>query len=307
MRLAMGDFATGWQKYEWRWHHKSLDLPRRGLKQPLWLGRENLFGRTILLHAEQGLGDTIQFARYAPLVARRGATVMLDVPPPLEALLASLRDVTLVRSHALPLPVFDYQCPLPSLPLALGTMLETIPAEVPYLSPPADRVEKWRALIGNDTPPRIGLAWAGCPAHKNDRNRSIPLALLRPLLGTPGGAPAPRFFALQKELREADRPILEAAPALTQLADQIDDFADTAAIIALLDLVITVDTSVAHLAGALGKPVWILLPFAADWRWMIQRSDSPWYPSARLFRQPAIGDWQSVVRLMCEALSQIIA
>ncbi|MBV8654350.1 MAG: glycosyltransferase family protein, partial [Alphaproteobacteria bacterium] len=302
MRLATGDFETGWRKYEWRWRTERLGLTERHLPRRRWSGAEDLSGKTILLHAEQGLGDTLQFVRYAPLLAQRGARVVLEVLAPLQSLLAALPGISVLRQGA-QLPAFDYHCPLLSLPLACGTTLASLAAETPYLAPPADRIALWRPRIESGPAPRIGIVWAGHPTHENDRNRSIPFALLRPLLGDTESA-GPRFFALQKEPRESDKATLSAVPGLTLLGDRLADFADTAAAISLLDLVITVDTAVAHLAGALGKAVWILLPFAADWRWMLGRADSPWYPSARLFRQKAIGDWDSVVGDVRDALSR---
>jgi hypothetical protein len=226
---------------------------------------------------------------------------VLEVQPALAPLLAELEGASLIHARGEPLPPFDCHCPLLSLPLAFGTTRETIPAEVPYLFPAPHKIAQWRPAIGQGEQPRIGLTWAGSPTHGNDRNRSIPLPLLRPLLGHPGL----RFVALQKDLRDGDAQMLASIKGITFPGEELRDFSDTAAVISLLDLVITVDTSVAHLAGAMGKPVWVLLPFSPDWRWLIDRSDSPWYPSARLFRQPAIGDWQSVVTEVRNALERI--
>jgi hypothetical protein len=256
-------------------------------------------GKTILLHAEQGIGDTLQFVRYVPLVVQLGARVVLVVQRPLVYLLAGLEGVATLCGQGDPLPEFDCHCPLVSLPLAFGTTVDTIPAPVPYLAPAPGKVLQWRSLIDRHQSPLIGLAWSGSREHKNDRNRSIPLQYLLPLLKIPDFT----FFALQKELRDGDAMLIEHAPRIMTLGEKLNDFTDTAAIISLLDLVITVDTAVAHLAGAMGKPVWILLPFSADWRWMRERHDSPWYPTARLFRQPAIGDWASVVSEVQGALA----
>jgi tetratricopeptide (TPR) repeat protein len=290
-RLALGDFARGFAAYEWRWKVAALAPHRRAFRQPPWLGTPDVAGRTILLHAEQGLGDTIQFARYAKTLARRGATVVLEVAPPLKPLLCALDGAARVLAQGEALPAFDLHCPLASLPLALKTELASIPADVPYLAAPAERVEKWRARVEALPRPRVALAWAGNAAHANDRNRSIALSRLAPLWSVAGLS----FVSVQRELREVDAGVLARAPRLFHLGDELADFADTAAVLALCDLVISVDSAAAHLAGAMARPVWILLPFAPDWRWMLARADSPWYPTAKLFRQPAIGDWESVV------------
>ena len=286
--LETGDFARGFAGYEWRWKRDS-ELKPRGFVQPQWRG-EDVRGKTILLHAEQGFGDTIQFLRYLPMVAAKGAKIVLEIPDDLRPLIGPTAGLAAVIRRGETPPPFDVHCPLMSLPLAFGTTLDTIPAAVPYLRAPAERIDKWRALLSGAARPRVGLVWSGKPTHKNDRNRSIPLAAFAPLLRTPGIA----FVSLQKDYRDADREALEASP-LARLDHALGDFADTAAAIANLDLVIAVDTAVAHLAGSLGRPLWLLLPAIGDWRWLIGRADSPWYPSARLFRQPRIGDWQSVI------------
>jgi tetratricopeptide (TPR) repeat protein len=288
--LTLGDFARGFAGYEWRW--KIPKAPhRRTFRQPLWLGTPPVAGRTILLHAEQGLGDTIQFARYVTPLARAGAKVVLEVAPPLKQVLSGVEGATHVIAQGEALPPFDLHCPLASLPLAFKTDLVSIPAEIPYLAAPAERLEKWRARMNALARPRIALAWSGNPAHANDRNRSIPLARLEPLWSVAG----PAFISVQRDLREGDAGVLGRAGRLVHLGDELADFADTAAVLALCDLVISVDSAVAHLAGAMGRPVWILLPFSPDWRWLLAREDSPWYPTTRLFRQPAIGDWTSVI------------
>ena len=293
-RLALGDLDAGWKKYQWR--RLTGSFHRRKTPRPLWLGNWDLSGKTILLHGEQGLGDTLQFVRYVPHVARRGARVILAVQRPLAALLAGSAGVTVLRAQGDAIPPYDCYCPLPSLPLAFGTTVETIPAEIPYVRVPADRAAKWRPLMEAIGRPRIGLMWAGNLANPN-RRRWIPLRLLLPLTQMRDL----HFVALQRELPEGDAQLLESANMATFLGDHQADLADTAAIIATLDLVITVDTSIAHLAGALGKPVWVLLPFSADWRWLRQRDDSPWYPTARLFRQPALADWAGVVTQVADA------
>jgi tetratricopeptide (TPR) repeat protein len=296
--LALGRLAEGWQPYEARWRVKGVaGLP--DFQCPLWLGAENIAGKTILLHAEQGLGDTIQFCRYAALVAQQGARVILEVQPALRTLLADIQGPHQIVARGDTLPDFDCHCPLLSLPLALGTRLETIPAPVPYLAAQPDLVARWEAVLGPKERSRIGIAWAGSPGYKDDRKRSIPLRRLRPLL-TAGAS----VVSLHHEVCAADLEVLDAHPEILQFGEELRDFTDMAALVTLLDLVISVDTSVVHLAGALGKPVWVLLPFAPDWRWTLDRTDSPWYPTARLFRQPCIGDWDSVIRTVVERLAE---
>ena len=296
-RLVCGDFARGWRAYEWRWKTPAM-APPRNFAQPLWRGDTDLAGKTILLHAEQGLGDTLQFCRYAPMVAARSARVVLEVQPPLKPLLESLAGVQRVIARSEPLPEFDCHCPLLSLPLAFATRLETVPAAVPYLAAPPERVALWAARLGPKAVPRVGIACAGRATNWNDRNRSIGLAQLLAL-----AIPGVTLISLQKQLRALDRELLEAQPHICRLGEEFTDFADTAAVIGELDLVISVDTAVAHLAGAMGKPVFILLPYAPDWRWLLERSDSPWYPTARLFRQTRPGDWDSVIAEVRAALA----
>ena len=300
VRLALGDYATGWKIYPWRLLGASFSKGKKRPAQPLWLGQWDIAGKTILLHGEQGLGDTIQFARYVPLVAQQGANVILAVQRPLTALMASLKGASLVRGQGEPVPPFDGYCPLPSLPLAFKTTLATIPADVPYLSAPAERLAKWRPVLDALPRPRVGLMWTRGPSP-HDR-RSLPLRLLQPLLKLPDV----RFVALQKEVPESEAALF-ASTGMPSFGERLADLADTAAIIAMLDLVITIDTSIAHVAGALGKPMWVLLPFSSDWRWQRHRTDSSWYPSARLFRQPAPGDWQSVVAQVANALRELPA
>lgn len=298
-RLALGDYATGWKKYAWRKLTANFSHGKKNPPRPLWLGNWDIAGKTILLHGEQGLGDTIQFARYAPRVAQRGARVILAVQEPLSPLLGDIEGVSVLRAKGEAVPPFDCYCPLPSLPLAFGTTLDTIPADVPYVRPPADRLAKWRPAMESLGRPRIGLMWRGSQ-HNQLRNRAIPLRILLPLLDLPDL----HWVALQKEVPEEDMPLLEGARIATFLGDRQSDLADAAAMIAMLDLVITIDTSIAHLAGAMGKPVWVLLPFSADWRWLRHRDDSPWYPTARLFRQAALGDWTSVARQVENAIGR---
>jgi len=289
-RLLLGDFANGLPLYESRWQDEQLPRARREYGQPPWSGHEEIEGRTILLHAEQGLGDTIQFSRYAELVAARGARVVLEVPPALKRLLAALRGVHQVLAIGESLPSFDCHCPLLSLPLAFATRLETIPAMIPYVASDSRKVSEWRTRLGDSPRPRVGLAWSGSTVHTNDRNRSLPLSIMVGLVG-----PEAQFVSLQPDVRVSDEDVLHARGELLHFGRDLRDFTDTAALVELMDLVVTVDTAVAHLAGAMGKPVWILLPLNPDWRWLLDRDDSPWYRSARLFRQTTIGDWEGVI------------
>jgi tetratricopeptide (TPR) repeat protein len=299
--LTLGDFSRGFAAYEWRWKVATMAPHRRTLRQPLWLGTPAIGRRTILLHAEQGYGDTIQFVRYVKPLARDGANVVLEVAPALKPLMSGIDGAACVLAHGEARPPFDLHCPLASLPLAMKTELADIPAESPYLVAPAERLAKWRARMDALDRPRIALAWSGSAAHANDRNRSIALARLEPLWSIDG----PSFVAVQRDLREDDAHALAGAPRLVRLGDELADFADTAAVLALTDLVISVDSAVAHLAGAMGRPLWILLPFAPDWRWMLDREDSPWYPTAKLFRQPSIGDWASVIARVRAELAHV--
>jgi tetratricopeptide (TPR) repeat protein len=287
--LTVGDFRRGFEEYEWRWRRTGMPGHSRG--RPLWLGEYPLGGRTILLHAEQGLGDMIQFARYVPLLARTGARAVLEVQPQLKALLRELEGVAAVVARGEPLPSFDVHCPLGSLPLALKTEPATIPDEVPYVRADDDHIGKWRPRLEALRRPLIAVAWSGNVQHMNDRNRSIPLSALASLWsGVSAG-----FVGIQRDLRDGDAELLARESRVTQIGGELADFSDTAAVIAVADLVITVDTSVAHLAGAMGRPVWILVPFSPDWRWTLSGESSRWYPTARLFRQPSLGDWDSVI------------
>ena len=296
-RLLLGDFERGWKEYEWRWKLKDREAARRDFPQPLWIGSPGVKGRTILLHSEMGLGDTLLFCRYAKKVAALGASVLLEVQPPLLPLLANLEGATRVLVRGGPLPAFDCHCPLMSLPLAFKTDLETIPADVPYVRGDPVRVAAWKDRLGEATKPRVGLVWSGSVALRNDK-RSMTLADALPLVGDWA-----QWVSLQKEVRNTDAALLASRPDILHFGADLTDFADTAALVELLDVVVTVDTSVANLAGAMGKPVWIMLPFNPhDWRWLLDRDDSAWYPTARLFRQSAVGDWAGVVRRVSEEL-----
>ena len=297
-RLCVGDFRTGWAKYERRWRHPKFAARRVSFPRPIWRGETAIAGKTILLCAEQGMGDAIQFARYAPMVAALGAKVLLGVYRPLVGLLASVPGVSAVIADGETLPDFDLYCMLLSLPLAFRTELATIPSQVPYIRPDQALIEEWRPRVPNNGRLRVGVCWAGSTAHVADRRRSIPLDQFATLLAVPGID----FVSLQKDVDVPQAVVLRNL-GVTQLGDDFRDFADTAAVVALLDLVITVDTSVAHLAGAMGKAVGMLVAFSPDWRWMLDRTDTPWYPTMRLFRQSAIGDWRGpLARLRAELM-----
>jgi len=305
--LTRGDYRRGFAEYEWRWRRTGMPAQRsRG--KPLWLGEYPLARKTILLHAEQGLGDTIQFARYAPLVAASGAKVVLEVQAELQPLLRRLDGVAAVIARGETPPPFDVHCPLGSLPLALHTEPDTVPAQIPYLSADAAKLAQWSARLEALPRPWVAFAWSGNPSHDNDRNRSIAFARLAPLFGPPSPAGEGRerasFVSVQRELRSEDAAALAGAPRVMHLGAELEDFSDTAAVLALCDLVIAVDTAVVHLAGAMGRPVWVLLPFAPDWRWTRDGDVTPWYPTARLFRQTSLGDWDGVVARVADELGR---
>jgi tetratricopeptide (TPR) repeat protein len=305
LHLTLGEFAVGWPLYEARFDVPALGNPARQFSAPRWNGAEPLEGKTLLVHAEQGLGDVIQFCRYLPLLAARGIRVVFEVMPSLKPLLRSLPGAIQLVGRGEPLPPVDYYCPLLSLPLALGTRLETIPAQVPYLKADPERIAHWsrrlRALPGL----RVGIAWQGNPAVEKliwARGRSIPLAALEPLAQLPGV----RLISLQKGPGLEQLHNAAFATQILDLSSELDcgpdAFLDTAAAMAGLDLIISSDTSIAHLAGALGHPVWIALAASPEWRWGLERSDSPWYPTMRLFRQSAARNWQDVVAAMVGAI-----
>jgi tetratricopeptide (TPR) repeat protein len=317
-RLMIGDFARGWQQHEWRWETTQLRAVKRHFSQPQWVGSPDIAGKTILLHAEQGFGDTLQFCRYVPRVAERAAHVILEVPKSLHALMRTLPGTAQIILRGGPLPAFDLHCPLLSLPLAFGTQLETIPAQTPYLSASANKATAWRerldahSLAGNlgaNKRPRIGLVWAGDPrkrvpgANRIDRQRSIEFDQLAPIFQVHDC----EFYSLQKgddaaaQLRNStlDHGVIDWS------AD-FHDFSDTAALIENLDLVIAVDTAVAHLAGALGKPLWLINRYNTCWRWLLDRDDSPWYPTARVFRQDETRAWDPVMVRIQTALQDYV-
>jgi tetratricopeptide (TPR) repeat protein len=301
-RLRRGDFDQGWRDYEARWQADSAKLKPRHFSQPLWLGEAPLKNKTILLHAEQGLGDTLQFCRYVSLVADHGARVVLEVQPQLRNLLSGLAGVSQIVAQGEPLPPFDLHCPLMSLPHAFGTTGTTIPKPASYLEPPAEKLALVQDKLGPRTRPRIGFVWSGNPKHKNDRRRSVPLDQL--IAAMPVQA---HLFSFQKDLRPGDQAVLSGHSQVTSLGEHLHDFTDTAAYCAAMDLIVSVDTSLAHLAAALGKPTWILLPFNPDWRWLLDRRDSPWYDAATLYRQNSPDDWASALNTLKTDLSQFCA
>ncbi len=298
--LALGEYREGWAAYESRWLDPRFCEDERSYDVPLWrnVPGSTIAGRTLLLHAEQGLGDTIQFVRYVPMVRRLGARVVLEVQAPLLRLFDGIADTVIAAGAEL--PPCDAHCPLLSLPCAFGTELPTIPARIPYLRADAALQREWRAALGPRTGLRVGLAISGSPGHPEDALRSIPAALLRPLLALPGVG----FHLVQKDVRESDAAVLRDVPSLRNHADRLGDFADTAALLATLDLLVSVDTSVAHLGGALGLPVWLLVQSNADFRWLRVRGDSPWYPTMRLFRQHEPRRWEPVLARVADALRE---
>jgi tetratricopeptide (TPR) repeat protein len=296
--LLSEEFEQAWPLYEWRWKSTGTS-PHRGFAQPLWLGKEPIAGKTILLHAEQGLGDSVQFSRYARLVSERGARVVLEVQSPLVGLLAGLDGVSQVVARGDALPAFDCHCPLLSLPMVFATTLDSIPSPGPYLRCNPDWLAAWRERLGAQTRPRVGLVWSGSPDHRNDRSRSLALASLIEHL-----PPTCEYISLQTEVREADQAVLKYS-AIRHFAEDIRDFRDTAALCELTDVVVSVDTSVAHVAGALGRPAWILLPYCPDWRWLLNREDSPWYSSIRLYRQSDDRSWKPVLERVAADLRTV--
>jgi tetratricopeptide (TPR) repeat protein len=301
--LLAGNLADGWRAYEHRYAARSAQELERFAGARRWRG-EPLAGCRIMVHAEQGLGDMIHFARYLPLLAARGAEVHVELPASLRELLGGMPGVRATYAQGEALPAFDFNCPMMSLPLAFGTTLESIPCQVPYLvAPEADR-SAWLARIPPGPGRRIGVIWAGSSLHENDHRRSIGLARFQRLFEA---HPHDQFFCLQKARSKEDAAVLGEFDNVTDLAPFLGTFADSASAIARLDLVITVDTSVAHLAGALGVPFWVLLPFSPDWRWLLNRPDSPWYPSATLIRQRQPGDWESVLSEVASRLVRTAA
>jgi tetratricopeptide (TPR) repeat protein len=303
LQMLQGDFEAGLRGREARWKVHSVNYPK--FSEPMWLGEESVEGKTILICTDEGLGDAIQFARYVPMLAARGARVILVSNEPVHPLLSTLPGVSQsLRKSTDTLPAFDMHCAMSSLPLAFGTRLETIPSDVPYLPAPAPgRLRAWEDRLGPHRRLRVGLVWSGNPQHQNDYKRSVPLRTLSRILDVDA-----TFVSLQKDPRPDDRAVLRECSGIVDLTAHLTDFSETAALVSRLDLVITVDTSVAHLAGALARPTWILLPYAPDYRWLLGRDDSPWYPTVRLFRQGANRDYADVVdRVRGELLARIAA
>ena len=300
LEILTGKYEEGWQLYEWGWKCSERGAARN-FTQPRWLGEQSIAGKTLLIHTEQGLGDAIQFCRYAPMVESLGAKVVLEVPASLVALLSTLKGNFTIVEKGKDLPDFDMVCPIMSLPLALKTTVETIPATVPYLYVNQDKQVEWHQRLGNKTKPRVGLVWSGSLTNKIDLNpcckRNIPLEQLQPLFRLPI-----EFHALQKEVGPEDAAVLSKLTQIHQHQVELKDFSDTAALVHEMDLVISTCTSVAHLGGAMGQSTWVLLPFSPDYRWMLDRTDSPWYPTVTLIRQPEIGNWSSVISEVAQRL-----
>jgi len=305
LHLLLGNFEAGWAGHEARWKAQARsNTSYPDFSEPRWTGQEPVEGKTVLIYAEEGLGDAIQFARYIPMVAARGADIVLVVGAPVRSLLSGLPGVSQCLTKPLATrPAFDFHCAISSLPLIFGTRLDTIPDGTSFLPPPpADLVQAWEDRLGRHDRPRVGLVWSGHPRHKNDHNRSIPLDRLHAILGRDA-----TFVSLQKEPRPEDKTTLLERREIVDLTEHLGDFVDTAALVSCLDLVITVDTSVAHLAATLGRPTWILLPYTPDFRWLLDRDDSPWYPSVRLFRQNEDRDYGAVLDRVRAALDTRIA
>jgi ADP-heptose:LPS heptosyltransferase len=303
VQMLVGDFKAGWSGREARWKIPAMASRYLDLHQPMWLGTESVAGKTVIVCQDEGLGDAIQFARYVPLLAARGAHVILIVDEPLCSMLSGLKGVSqcLPKSPDTLVPPYDFHVPISSLPLAFGTELDSIPAEPYFPCPMADRVQAWEDRLGPREKLRVGIVWSGNPAHRNDHNRSISLRALSRILDVDA-----TFVSLQKAPRPEDVESLLERPDIVDFTADLTDFAETAALVSCLDLVIAVDTSVAHLAAALGRPAWILLPYVPDYRWLLGRDDSPWYPTVRLFRQTETREYESVIeRLRAELAAAI--
>ena len=296
--ILLGRYEEGWRLHEWRWRGRQK-VALRHFTSPQWTGDVALAGKTLLIHAEMGFGDTIQFCRYAPLAAAAGAQVLLEVQPEVAGLVATLQPAPVVLARGAALPPFDLHCPMMSLPYAFRTRVETIPAAVPYLHMPEPITQPWRETLGARGRPRIGLAWAASAAHDTGVDKTVPVQALAALLAAPFD-----FHVLHNSVTPADAAYLAAQPNVTIHAGGIRNFLDTAALIAALDCVVSVDTAAAHVAGALAADVLIMLPFAADYRWFKARADSPWYPTATLFRQTDANDWTDVVQAVAADLAR---
>jgi len=299
--LLTGKYSEGWSLYEWRLKSNDAGANYRNFPKLAWRGSEDIRGKKLLIQAEQGLGDVIQFCRYLPQLHALGADLIVEVPESLLTLISTLDCPMGLVAKGARLPEFDAYCPMMSLPYVFRTAVSTIPARIPYLFSDPNKVGRWQKKLGNKTGSRIGITWSGAEKHNNDQSRSISLDEFLPLTELPNF----EWHSLQKEYRKPDFEILKRRPAIRQHQHELVDFSDTAALIEYMDLVITVDTSIAHLTGAMAKPTWILIPFCPDWRWMLDRKDTPWYPTATLYRQSQIGDWRGVVDAVRWDLSQL--
>ena len=289
IKILIGEFEEGWQLYEWGWKCSERGKNRTFI-QPKWLGKEQVAGKTLLIHSEQGLGDVIQFCRYIPMLEKLGAEVILEIKATLVPLVSTLKCNLKIIEDGMELPNFDMYCPIMSMPLAFKTSINTIPHEVPYLYCDSDKIKVWHKKLGSKTKLRIGFVWSGSKTHKNDRNRSISLETFEPILQLPF-----EFHSIQKQIDSQEEAYLSKFQNVSLHQNDLLDFSDTAALLSQMDLTISVDTSVAHLAGALGKSLWLMLPFNPDYRWMVDGEISPWYPTMTLFRQTDIGNWNKVI------------
>ena len=298
--LLLGDFERGWREYHWRYSLPHTTGMERKVQCPRWDGRR-IEGRTLLIHDEQGFGDTFQFMRLVSWAkARSGAGVILEIAPEILPLARRMEGFDQIIPRGVIPPSFDYACEMMSLPMVMGLTPTDLPGKVPYLTPDPRRLARWRQHLAKLPRPLVALVWAGRPEHHNDANRSTTLAGLAPL-----ALPGVTFLALQKGPKAGEAKAPPPGMTLVPLGDEIRDFEDTAAILAIADLLISVDSSPVHLAGALGRPAWVLLPLVPDWRWLLERTDTPWYPSVRLFRQQARGDWSGALHHAAAALAAL--
>jgi tetratricopeptide (TPR) repeat protein len=299
--LTQGNYLDGFRLYEKRWERSSASSPAklREYPQPMWTGKESLENKTILIYIEQGLGDSIQFCRFIPQLASMGAKVVFEVQEPLLGMMQQVKGIDQLIPYKAKYDAFDYFCPLLSLPAALGVELEKLPMSEGYLKADKNYIEKWSARLGAKTKPRVGLICSGNPRHENDQNRSILLFEIFPYLPSDF-----EYITLQKEMRPVDREMITKYPLIQSFGDELESFDDTAALCELMDIVISVDTSVAHLTGAMGKKTWLLVPYCPDWRWLVDRKDSPWYQSMTIYRQESMKDWRSTFGRVAEDLKQ---
>jgi hypothetical protein len=299
--LLMGRLKEGFIDYHYRWDTSRFEPIKRKYSQPLWLGMESLTGKRLFVYNEQGFGDSIQFCRYLALARDAGAKVIYEVSDALYDLFTSLDGIDQLVKVNEHLPDFDYYCPLMSLPIGFNTQLNSIPLKIPYLSVSPDKINKWESTLGYKSRPRVGLCWSGSPTHQGDKHRSIPFSMLLGYLPVEY-----EYISLQKNISSSDYLAFGNSSNIKNFGEYLYDFSDTAALASTLDLVITVDTSVAHLAGSLGIPTWVLLPHTPDWRWMLARDDSPWYPTMKLYRQENSGDWNSILMKLTYDLNKFV-